>query len=156
MMSNSASMSWLYRWWQDMADQFLLLVGTPEQDIQQRDRSTASLHAWASISNTESAFHAIHTHPDSLISGVYYVSVPSGAGKIIFHDPRGPFVPFENTFELTPAEGDLVLFPAWLPHTVAPSQLSNVRPRISIAFNLPGAWVTTAAVGTQIPLYSAD
>lgn len=86
-----------------------------------------------------------HVHPDAHISGVYYVAAPpvaledgNDAGKISFFDPR----PRANMAQLhaqvtryweAPVPGDMVIFPSWLEHSVAPFQGEGER--ICIAFN---------------------
>jgi uncharacterized protein (TIGR02466 family) len=87
-----------------------------------------------------------HVHPDAHISGVYYVSAPpvaledgNDAGKISFFDPR----PRANMAQLpaqvtryweAPVPGDMVIFPSWLEHSVAPFEGEGMR--ICIAFNV--------------------
>jgi hypothetical protein len=46
-----------------------------------------------------------HTHTSNLLSGVYYVQMPPGSSPIIFHDPRGPLTPFDNTLKIQPEVG---------------------------------------------------
>lgn len=86
-----------------------------------------------------------HVHPDAHISGVYYIAAPpvvleegNEAGKISFFDPR----PRANMAQLhaqvtryweAPVPGDMVIFPSWLEHSVAPFQGEGER--ICIAFN---------------------
>jgi uncharacterized protein (TIGR02466 family) len=87
-----------------------------------------------------------HVHPGAHISGVYYVAAPpaalmgdTDAGKISFFDPR----PRANMSQLltqatrhmeSPTPGDMVLFPSWLEHSVAPFEGEGER--ICIAFNV--------------------
>lgn len=98
--------------------------------------------SWANVSPKHAA-NRMHVHPDVYLSGVYYVQVPKGCGKICFRDPRpqveGLIFPVprgamwsEVTYE--PKAGRMFLFPAWLPHEVLPN-MSNLD-RISIAFNI--------------------
>jgi uncharacterized protein (TIGR02466 family) len=88
----------------------------------------------------------LHVHPTAHISGVYYVAVPPGAkgetstnGKIRFYDPR-PRANMNQLFtQITrhseiPAEGDLLMFPSWLEHSVA--AFEGEGDRICIAFNV--------------------
>ena len=42
---------------------------------------------WANINST-GASHAIHSHPNNFLSGVYYLQTPAGADTVNFHDPR--------------------------------------------------------------------
>ncbi len=89
--------------------------------------------------------HMAHIHPRAVVSGTYYVSVPSGAGAIRFEDPRlalmmaaparKPAARKENrTFHVVqPKAGTLLLWESWLRHEVLASKSS--RERISICFN---------------------
>lgn len=99
---------------------------------------------WANIAAPGSP-HKIHSHPNNYLSGVYYVKTPPKANSIFFHDPR-PQVTIISPppIELGPATagkvrvqadaGTLVLFPAWLQHSVDPNPSGESR--ISIAFNI--------------------
>jgi uncharacterized protein (TIGR02466 family) len=91
-------------------------------------------------------WQAHHVHPGANISGVYYVRAPAAAleegreeGKISFFDPR----PRANMAQLftqktrhteAPVPGDMVVFPSWLEHSVAP--FDGEGERICIAFNV--------------------
>ena len=108
-----------------------------------------AIHAWATV-HRGGMHHLSHTHPDHMVSGVYYVSVPPQAGGIIFSDPRGRFPPFDETLTITPKAGDLILFPSWLTHEVAPTP--GTTPRISIAFNTEGDWASTTGVSAEFPM----
>ncbi|NDD93224.1 hypothetical protein EBZ37_14235, partial [bacterium] len=35
-------------------------------------------------------YHAFHSHPDSVVSGTFYVDVPRGASPLRIEDPRAP------------------------------------------------------------------
>ena len=50
--------------------------------------------------------HDAHTHPGSMVSGVYYVKMPEDSGKIVFDDPRGNGrSPFDTQMSFEPQEG---------------------------------------------------
>lgn len=98
---------------------------------------------WANV-NGIGARHRPHTHPNNLLSGVYYVTAKPGADKITFDDPRSQtFIIYprfkeptlENSTEihLTVREGTLLVFPAWLQHRVGPNESDGER--ISVSFN---------------------
>jgi uncharacterized protein (TIGR02466 family) len=97
---------------------------------------------WANI-NPPGAYHPTHNHPNNYLSGVYYVSVPTAGSEILFQDPR-PFgvmpKPREysrltaNAANSTCKEGRLLIFPAWLRHSVPAND--GPHDRISISFNL--------------------
>ena len=99
---------------------------------------------WANV-NAPGAPHRMHTHPNNFLSGVYYVHVTDGADTINFHDPRPQTAIIRppvteltayNTDQvvLQVATGSLILFPAWLPHSVDANR--SDRERISVSFNL--------------------
>jgi len=99
---------------------------------------------WANI-NPAGGQNSAHTHPNNFLSGVYYVSVPKGTGRIMFGDPRpqanvilppvresNKFVGNEVTVDVQ--DGRLILFPAWLSHSVQVNQ--TTAHRVSISFNV--------------------
>ncbi len=98
---------------------------------------------WANVAAPGGATR-MHSHPNNFLSGVYYVQVQPGADTINFHDPRvqtGIVRP--PATELTAynadqvvvqvEEGTMVIFPAWLVHSVDPNR-SGLE-RISVSFN---------------------
>ena len=135
----------LERFWQSAVDLFLHGIGQPPRFLAERSRE---MHPWATV-HAECCWHDLHSHPGQLVSGVFYLSVPEGAGKITFYDPRGPLPPFDDTYQILPREGDLLIFPSWLPHLVTSSRTDPSSPRVSVAFNIPGAWHDTSAVATE-------
>ncbi len=98
---------------------------------------------WANVGAPGSP-HKMHSHPNNFLSGVYYVRAPEGGNAISFHDPRPqPAIISPPRSEMGPANaakadlkveaGDLVIFPAWLFHSV-PINRSKEN-RVSVAFN---------------------
>jgi len=89
--------------------------------------------------------HALHTHQNSILSGVFYLEVPEGSSNIVFHDPR-PFRKFVNyptlkNTEVTwdqiffkPEKGLLLLWESWIEHEVPVN--SNQEGRITLVFNI--------------------
>ncbi len=99
---------------------------------------------WANV-NAPSAKHSGHAHPNNFLSGVYYVQTGEGAATINFHDPRPQTgIVRPPVRELTAdnadqvviqiEEGTLLLFPAWLQHSVDENR--SAAERISISFNI--------------------
>lgn len=103
-------------------------------------------NAWAMVSRSGHGVRA-HLHPNSLFSGVFYLTAPQGCGAIAFLDPRngsqmlqhpqdavGPAMLSSGRVTKEPSPGLLLLFPSWLWHEVEPSRTDEVR--ISISFNI--------------------
>jgi len=99
---------------------------------------------WANI-NPTGALNSNHCHPNNFLSGVYYVSVPKGTGRIEFADPRPQaaviFPPVKrwnrfngNKVTLEAKEGRLIIFPAWLSHSVPVNR--GRHERVSLSFNI--------------------
>jgi len=99
---------------------------------------------WANV-NAIGASHRSHRHPNNYLSGVYYVHAPPGADSIHFHDPRvqaGIIRPpvsaltAQNTDLVATRvrEGQLLVFPAWLEHSVSPNASDSER--VSVSFNV--------------------
>lgn len=97
---------------------------------------------WANIMPS-GAFHTSHNHPQSLISGTYYVQMPPKASALKFEDPRYPLFmsrsPLKSNAKnqlhhsLLADPGDLILFESWLRHEVPLN--STKTPRVSVSFN---------------------
>jgi uncharacterized protein (TIGR02466 family) len=134
-----------------------LISETSHHDVATLRRMLGHADAWFHITRRGGDF-ALHNHPMASWSGVYCVDqgrddgTRPDSGMLIFPHPNGAaamFVdpatnklkmPYSNTtrkFRLEP--GQLVLFPSWLLHQVAPFHGDGER--ITVAFN---AWFTMA------------
>ena len=108
-------------------------------------KSGWSIDSWANISGPGHS-NALHVHGGSFWSCVYYVRAGAEGGKLVLHDPRmpalrmhAPGLRFKNAgpdvrAELQPENGMMVLFPAWLGHSVEAWQ--GEGDRISVAMNI--------------------
>jgi uncharacterized protein (TIGR02466 family) len=99
------------------------------------------LQSWVNL-HDRGGFNFLHLHEGSLLSGSFYISVPSGSGQFVFRDPRpgvihgyvkGGVPNGHADIHLTPSAGLLVLFPCWMEHYVEPHD--SDEPRIAIGFN---------------------
>lgn len=99
---------------------------------------------WANVL-AKGAVHRMHNHPNNFLSGAYYVSTGPGADTINFHDPRvqtGIIRPpvmeltAENTDQVVVrvTNGTLLLFPAYLQHSVDANASEDER--VSVSFNI--------------------
>tara|TARA_R100000808_G_scaffold25001_1_gene60336 strand:- start:3090 stop:3671 length:582 start_codon:yes stop_codon:yes gene_type:complete len=99
--------------------------------------------------NTKKCSNGAHVHPDSVVSGVFYVKTPPHSGDIIFHR-EDAFVYFarhafkdkdfkkfnffnSRYWSITPEENTLLLFPSWLLHSV--TENITEKERLSFSFN---------------------
>jgi uncharacterized protein (TIGR02466 family) len=89
--------------------------------------------------------HTLHSHANNYLSGVYYARAPEGADNITFHDfrmDRQVIVPrYTEPTPLTMHQvqvpvktGVLIMFPGWLPHSVAANPTDAER--VSLSFNI--------------------
>jgi uncharacterized protein (TIGR02466 family) len=109
-----------------------------------RGRRLEMTDCWLSIMGPLCT-HGSHIHPQSVISGTYYVRVPKGAPGLRFEDPRLPQLmaaparggktPHAMRHHVTyPARaGQVILFESWLRHEVPPH--TGKAERISLSFN---------------------
>lgn len=97
--------------------------------------------SWANISEKGKRHHE-HIHPNSIVSGVFYFQINEKLPPIQFKNPNKHSFSLgiikENNFNsalfLLPLnEGELILFPSDLPHSV-PENLSDLT-RVSLSFN---------------------
>ncbi len=93
---------------------------------------------WTNI-NKPGSNNKVHEHRQWQYVAVYYLQA-TGTGDIIFHNPNNItdscnlFAPFTSTMAISPQDGDLIVFPAWLPHEVE-TNTSN-KDRINISMNI--------------------
>lgn len=108
---------------------------------------------WANVNRPGDA-NQLHCHPGAYWSGVYYpdpggAEKTTGGGELVLEDPRYPGAymalpdlllktadggAMTSQVMIRPEKGVLVLFPAWLRHSVRPHR--GDRERVSIALNL--------------------
>ncbi len=111
--------------------------------LQIKQEGLAITNCWANISKAGVSHH-MHTHPNNLLSGVYYARAPKNSGKIVFEDPRPQahvMIPAYRSYTpqnsakhpIDVAEGVLLIFPSWFEHAVE-EHGSDIE-RVSIAFN---------------------
>ena len=97
------------------------------------------------ITDGKQAANSVHNHPNSILSGVYYVQAPEHLGVISFQDPRSAaqmLIPPVTEFSLwtlpkisyQPQAGTMLLFPSWLWHGVEMNRSDHLR--VSLSFNI--------------------
>jgi len=109
-----------------------------------KDKNIRISEMWAII-NKKDDFNVVHTHPNCYLSAAYYVKAKKNCGKFEVEHPNNakryffPEIEKINEFNLEVAsidieEGDLLLFPSYLPHKVSQNNIDEDR--IVISFNV--------------------
>ena len=73
--------------------------------------------------------HSTHNHPNSVLSGVFYLNVDENTSGIRFHDPcpersffKMPVKEYNNKnwewYQIQPRTGMILLWPSWFKHEV--------------------------------------
>ena len=103
---------------------------------------SGQLRSWAVLMDCH-GYETPHIHPDGLVSGVYYVSLPdvversaSHAGWIEFGEPDPVFATRQKVPRklVKPVAGSMLLFPSYFWHKTIP--FDSDQQRLSIAFDL--------------------
>ena len=109
-----------------------------------KDKDIQIKEMWTVINKKED-FNVIHTHPNCYMSAAYYVKAPKNCGRFQVENPniakRHAYPEIEKKNELNMEvvgidinEGDLLLFPSYLPHKVKKNE--SDEDRIVISFNV--------------------
>lgn len=115
-----------------------------------QDYTLKILNLWINV-NKRGNSNLLHTHAGSILSGVYYLKVPECCcGNLTFYQPFhenclkeswGCDANFnrykdmnETEHDVYPEEDSMLLFPAWLSHSVSASSTDDER--ISLSFNI--------------------
>jgi len=109
------------------------------------DRYARLGNMWANI-NPPGGMNQSHIHPNALFSGVYYVKSQPKSGRLKIYDPRpgiqynmpirkpgNPGKDLWRDVNIEPVPGRIIMFPAWLWHSVEENISNDIR--ISISFN---------------------
>lgn len=116
------------------------------------DGECAITQSWVNWNHPKDYTH-LHTHPNSIVSGVMYLDVETDGNNVIFFhrqdasfskniieppmfkqpNPNVELKYIQNSVPIYLKNGDLILFPSYLPHSVPVNKSNSVR--ISLAFN---------------------
>ena len=98
--------------------------------------------SWLNYTETNQ-YHHKHAHPNSLVSGVFYINCHEEYDKITFFNNNYSIIKLEvkdwnlynsETWWFPVKTGDIILFPSYLTHMVETKEGDNTR--ISLAFNV--------------------
>ena len=96
---------------------------------------------WFNI-NPPLGSNKMHIHPGGAFSGVYVIQKPKDSGNLILYDPKVQQFPLReprnktrrDRIELDMQEGEIIIFPAWLQHSVTVNR--SKEERVTMSFNL--------------------
>ena len=102
---------------------------------------------WVNI-NSKNHYNKSHVHPGCQFVGSYYLQTSKNCGRLVVESPvpshqmdefyGNKFSVYNqytsNVYFHEPQAGELVLFPAWIPHYAEPNKGS--KDRMSISFNI--------------------
>ena len=101
--------------------------------------------AWSNFNDTRSSMNVEHVHGETF-SGCFYLQIPPESGKLVIHNEginrmwQGCGLTKEKnaytveTIHLQPKEGQILMWPSYIPHSVTTN--NHDLERISIAFNI--------------------
>jgi len=98
--------------------------------------------SWLNYTETNQ-YHHKHSHPNSLVSGVFYINCDDKFDKIKFFNEEYKTIKLEvkdwnlynsESWWFSVKTGDIILFPSSLTHMVETKEGTNTR--ISLAFNI--------------------
>jgi len=114
-------------------------------DLDFIDSDIAISSAWLNVNDSRQCMNTDHVHGE-VFTGVFYLQTPEGSGKLSLTNPafnrmwKGCYLT-SNKNELTaesikiePIEGNIILFPGYIPHSVETND--HDEERISISFNI--------------------
>lgn len=93
---------------------------------------------WTNV-NEPMSKNSLHSHSLHHYVACYYIQAED-TGDLIFHNPGNlleechPHAPFVSRMAFSPKAGDLIVWPAWMPHETEINLSSQQR--INIAFNI--------------------
>jgi uncharacterized protein (TIGR02466 family) len=117
--------------------------------------------SWVNLHKKGDRGH-LHSHYNSVISGVWYLSTTPESGEFIIHPdnklfgnlldlPRRVYNEFNgDQYAFTPQNGDLLIFPSTMKHSVTSNECDS--PRFSLAFNYMTRGDLVSGKGTKVKL----
>jgi Flp pilus assembly protein TadD len=113
-----------------LANRYSQSINIPS--IKLNENVETEISGWGVVLN-RGGHQKIHTHPESIISGVVYLKTPLETKTNEIENGNIKF-PCEDELSIAPYEGLIIFFPSYLPHSTVPT-LENEE-RVCIAFNI--------------------
>ena len=131
---------WFFDELQDSVEQVMqhYSIDDPTYAKKLKQQGELDLQYWTNI-NDPGSRNVLHSHQAVQYAAVYYLRAED-TGDICFYNPGNvtenchATAPWVSVMSYTPKNGDLVLFPGWVPHDIEVNKSS--KERLSIAFNI--------------------
>jgi len=121
------------------------VANSAAEDLNFVERDIFITNSWVNFNDTRQAMNAQHVHGD-VFSGVFYLKVPEDSGKLCVINPginlmwmgcnltneKNQFT--AESVKIEPEDGQIILWPSYLPHSVETNDHDDER--ISISFNV--------------------
>ena len=130
--------------WKDIMSFLYNFANTMITTVNDTNGVVSFVNSWVTI-YPPGTYVPEHIHSNSMLSGVFYAKVPENAGNLLFKDPAAvaktmfgrhyndfPTVSTLHTHEVK--TGQMVIFPAWLPHLTEINKSQDDR--IMVSFNI--------------------
>jgi uncharacterized protein (TIGR02466 family) len=130
--------------WKEVIDFLYGFANTMVTSVNDTSKVASFVNSWVTI-YPPGTYVPEHIHSNSLLSGVFYAKVPKDCGNLIFKDPSSvaktmcigdinhfPTVSTLHTHVVK--EGQMIIFPSWLPHLTEVNQSEDDR--IMVSFNI--------------------
>ena len=104
----------------------------------QKENQHFIINTWTNV-NEPGSTNSLHHHSGVSFACVYYLQ-GTDTGRLVFRQPgiifdhSNPKSPFSHHTSYAPEDGDLIMWPSWMPHEVMYNE--SDRQRINMAFNI--------------------
>ena len=130
--------------WKDVLGFLYDFASTMIASVNTSSSAVAFINSWVTI-YPPGTYVPEHIHANSMLSGIFYARVPEGAGNLILKDPASVaktmfirdywgFPTVQTVHTHTVEEGQMIIFPSWLPHMTELNR--STGDRIMVSFNL--------------------
>lgn len=131
---------WFFDELQEVTDEAMQYykIDDPTYPSKLEQQGELDLTYWTNI-NEPGSRNVLHSHQAIQYAAVYYLQV-EGTGELACYNPANltenchATAPWASVMTYEPKEGDLLVFPGWVPHDVGPNH--SDKQRINIAFNI--------------------
>ena len=111
-------------------DPFNEMLEDPNLNIVHRPQESKLQSIWYNVYRDDKCWHKTHTHPSSTFSGIYLLHLEGENGTVFYQFGHQLFEMNYNT--KNNVEGEVIIFPSSLPHSV----VSFGTHKVSISFNI--------------------